>query len=408
MCRRFKELFQIISLFMKKLLLLLPLILVVTINTFAQNTPSHPLLVDTHNDVLSNELINHEDIGKLQSTGNFDLVRAKEGGQDCQVFSIWCGSQYGKGTAFKFANREIDSLYAVLKRYPDKIVLVRNSAQLKQAVAAHKFAAMIGVEGGHMIEDRMDYIDSLHKRGMCYLTLTWNNSTSWATSAADETLHHDSLEKAGHIGLTDYGKQIVHHLNDLGVMIDLSHPGEKTFYDVLATTNKPVIASHSCAYALNPFRRNLKDDQLKALAKNGGVVFVNFYSGFVDSNYFRRSAPWLKKHKPELDSLIKIYKDEDLAIDRLYAIHRAESDAFRPPLSMLIKHIDYIAKLIGVDHVGIGSDFDGAESYPMGMDDVTDYPKIAVELKKIGYSQNDVDKIFGGNFLRVLKANTGK
>jgi len=388
---------------MKKLTILL--LLLFTINTFAQH---HSILIDTHNDVLSNELINHEDIGKLQSTGQFDLVRAKEGGQDCQVFSIWCGSQYGKGTAYKFANREIDSLYAVLKRYPDKIVLVRNSAQLKQAVADHKFAAMIGVEGGHMIEDRLDYIDSLHKRGMCYLTLTWNNSTSWATSAADETLHYDSLVKAGHIGLTNYGKQIVQHLNDLGVMIDLSHPGEKTFYDVLATTTKPVIASHSCAYALNPFRRNLKDDQLRAIAKNGGVVFVNFYSGFVGSNYFRRSAPWLKQHKRELDSLIKIYKDEDLSIDRLYAIHRSESDAFRPPLSMLIKHIDYIAKLIGVDHVGIGSDFDGAESYPMGMDDVTDYPKIAVELKKIGYSQGDVDKIFGGNFLRVLKANTGK
>jgi membrane dipeptidase len=197
-------------------------------------------------------------------------------------------------------------------------------------------------------------------------------------------------------------------LNDLGVMIDLSHPGEQTFYDVLATTNKPVIASHSCAYAINPFRRNLKDAQLKALAKNGGVVFVNFYSGFVDSNYFRVSQPFLKQHKAELDSLIKIYKDEDLSIDRLYAIHKKQSDALRPPLSMLIKHIDYIAKLIGVDHVGIGSDFDGAESYPLGMDDVSDYPKIAVELKKIGYSQQDVDKIFGLNFLRVFKANTGK
>jgi len=363
------------------------------------------ILVDTHNDVLSNVQINHLDIGKLQTEGQLDLVRAKEGGLDAQVFSIWCGPQYGKGTAFRFANREIDSLYALLNRYPDKITLVRNSEELKKAVADHKFAALIGVEGGHMIEDRMDYIDSLHNRGMCYLTLTWNNSTSWATSAYEERFKHDSLT---HHGLTAYGKQIVHHLNDLGVMIDLSHPSEQTFYDVLATTNKPVIASHSCAYALNPHQRNLKDAQLKALAKNGGVVFVNFYSGFVDSTYQKKAADFRHKHSAELDSLIKIYHDEDLANDRLYAIYKSESEHMRPPLSLLIKHIDYIVKLIGPDHVGIGSDFDGAESYPKGMDDVRDYPKITAELLKLNYSEKDIDKILGGNFLRVLKANTGK
>jgi len=391
---------------MKKLLLLLPLLFVLKTNA---QTPmeihQRAILVDTHNDVLSNELINKLDIGQLQTVGNFDLVRAKEGGLDAQVFSIWCGPEYGKGTAFKFANREIDSLYALIARYPNRITLVRNSAQLLQAVKDHKMAALIGVEGGHMIEDRMDYIDSLAKRGMCYLTLTWNNSTSWATSATDETLHRDSLK---HIGLTDYGKQIVHHLNDLGVMIDLSHPGEQTFYDVLATTNKPVIASHSCAYTIDPFRRNLKDAQLKALAKNGGVVFVNFFSGFVDSTFFGKYDTFLKKYKIQLDSLTKIYNDVDLATDQLFSMHKPEADAMRPPLSLLIKHIDYIVKLIGVDHVGIGSDFDGAPSYPLGMDDVRDYPKITAELLKLGYTEKDIDKILGGNFLRVLKANKGE
>jgi membrane dipeptidase len=363
------------------------------------------ILVDTHNDVLSNELINKLDIGKLQTAGNFDLVRAKQGGLDAQVFSIWCGPQYGKGTAFKFANREIDSLYALIARYPDRITLVRNSGELEKAVKQKKLAALIGVEGGHMIEDRLDYIDSLAKRGMCYLTLTWNNSTSWASSATDETTRRDSLK---HVGLTDYGKQIVHHLNDLGVMIDLSHPGEQTFYDVLATTTKPVIASHSSSYTLCPFRRNLKDAQLKAIAKNGGVVFVNFFSGFLDSAFFKKYNDYLTVHKTELDSLTKLYNDVDLATDRLFIIHKTETDQLRPPLSLLIKHIDYIAKLIGVDHVGIGSDFDGAPSYPLGMDDVTDYPKITAELLKIGYTEKDIDKILGGNFLRVLKANTGK
>jgi membrane dipeptidase len=391
---------------MKKLL---SVIILLTAKLIYAQTPmqihQRAILIDTHNDIISDELIIHQDMGKLQTTGNFDFVRAKEGGLDAQVFSIWCGGDYGKGTAFKFANREIDSLYAVIKRYPSKIILVRNSAELEQAVKDKKLAAMIGVEGGHMIEDRMDYIDSLQKRGMRYLTLTWNNSTSWASSAYDEKFNYDKLD---HHGLTAYGKQIVHHLNDLGVMIDLSHPSEKTFYDVLAITNKPVIASHSCAYALNPHQRNLKDDQLKALAKNGGVVFVNFYSGFVDSTYAAKAKIFTHKHKAELDSLTKVYNDEDLANIRLNAMYRAESDKIRPPLSLLIKHIDYIAKLIGVDHVGIGSDFDGAESYPQGLNSVTEYPKITAELLKIGYTEKDVDKILGGNFLRVFKANTGK
>ena len=363
------------------------------------------ILIDTHNDVLSSIIITRQDVGKRQTTGNFDLERAKEGGLDAQVFSIWCGEDYGKGSAFKFANREIDSLYALIARYPNKITLVRNAAELENAVKQQKLAAMIGVEGGHMIEDRIDYIDSLAKRGMCYLTLTWNNSTSWASSARDETYKRSSL---ANVGLSDLGRQIVHHLNDLGVMIDLSHPGVKTFYDVLAITNKPVIASHSCSYALNPVPRNLNDDQLKALGKNGGVVFINFYSGFVDSSYNKKVAVFLRKHKAELDSLTKVYHDGDLANIRLNALYKTESDKIRPPLSMLIHEIDYIAKLIGVDHVGIGSDFDGAESYPTGMNDVTDYPKITAELLKIGYTEQDINKIMGGNFIRVYRANTGK
>ena len=391
---------------MKKLLLLLPLLLSLICRAqTAEEIHQRAILVDTHNDILSNELITKLDIGQLQATGNFDLVRAKKGGLDAQVFSIWCGEDYGKGAAFAFANREIDSLYALIARYPYKITLVRNSKELEKAVKEKKMAALIGVEGGHMIEDRMDYIDSLAKRGMRYLTLTWNNSTSWASSARDETHRKNSL---AHVGLTDFGKQVIHHLNDLGVMIDLSHPGEQTFYDVLATTNKPVIASHSCAYALNPAYRNLKDDQLKALAKNGGVVFVNFYSGFVDSTYAKKAGRFLREHKTELDSLIKIYHDHDLANIRLNAIYKTESDQIRPPLSELIHQIDYIVKLIGVDHVGIGSDFDGAESYPLGMDDVTDYPKITTELLKLNYTEKDIDKILGGNFIRVLKANAGK
>lgn len=363
------------------------------------------ILADTHNDVISNQLITGADLAKQQPTGNFDLVRAAEGGLNVQVFSIWCGSQYGKGTAFRFANREIDSLDALIRRNPNKIALVHNAKELRNAVKHHQLAALVGVEGGHMIEDRLDYIDSLHKRGMCYLTLTWNNSTSWATSAYDEKFNAAALT---HHGLTDFGKQVVRHLNELGVMVDLSHPSEQTFYDVLATTSKPVIASHSCAYALNPHQRNLKDAQLKAIAKNGGVVFVNFYSGFLDSTYFKKQSAFLAQHKQELDSLTQVYHDQDLATIHLNALHQTEADALRPPLSLLIKHIDYMVKLIGPDHVGLGSDFDGAESYPQGINDVRDYYKIADELRKLNYSEKNIAKIFGENFVRVLEANAGK
>ncbi len=381
---------------MKKLLLII--LLPLTISTKAQ------LLVDTHNDAISNELITGHDLGQLQTEGNFDLVRAKQGGLNAQVFSIWCGATYGKGTANAMANREIDSLLALIKRYPDKIALVTTPKQLKATVKKGKLAALIGVEGGHMIEDSLAYLDQLAKRGMSYMTLTWNNSTSWATSAAAETAKPDTLK---HKGLTDFGKQIVHHMNDLGVMVDVSHVGEQTFYDVIAITNKPVIASHSCVWNLNKNRRNLKDEQLQAIAKNGGVVFINFYSGFVDSTYNQKENTFIRAHRPELDSLIKIYHDGDLAVERLSAIHKEESDQVRPPLSMLIKHFDYVAKLIGVEHIGIGSDFDGSESFPQEMDSVADYPKIKAELLKIGYSKKDVAKIFGGNFMRVFKANKG-
>ncbi|TWR31258.1 membrane dipeptidase [Mucilaginibacter pallidiroseus] len=391
---------------MKKLLL--PLLAFAFHVSSAQNVSRpHPkfTVIDTHNDVISNQLITKVDLGKEQTQGNFDLIRAKKASLGGQVFSIWCGDQYGYGTAYAYANREIDSLMSLINRNPGKTALVRTAKDLRRMIKQKKLAAMIGVEGGHMIEDRLDYIDSLHNRGMVYLTLTWNNSTGWASSARDEVKHADTLK---HKGLNEFGRQVVRKLNKLGIMIDLSHPGEQTFNDVMALTTKPVIASHSCAYALAPHRRNLKDYQLKAIAKNGGVVFVNFYSGFIDTAYEAQHEAYLVKHKVEMDSLNKVYNDYDLASIRLNVIHKEEAEAFRPPLAMLIKHIDYMVRLMGVDHVGIGSDFDGAESYPKGIDSVLDYEKIATELMKLKYTEKEIGKIMSGNFIRVLKANAGK
>ncbi|MEO5890327.1 MAG: dipeptidase [Ferruginibacter sp.] len=363
------------------------------------------LFIDTHNDVMSKQILNGADLATTQPSLNFDLLKAATGNLGAQVFSIWCDEAYGNGKAFERANREIDSLMSLIKRNPGKMMFVTNSKGLKKTIKQHKFAAMIGVEGGHMIEERMDLLDSLINRGMKYLTLTWNNSTTWATSARDEVTKKDSLL---HMGLTDLGKQIVARLNEAGVMVDVSHVGEKTFADVMAITTKPVIASHSCAWSLSPHRRNLKDDQLRAIGKNGGVVFVNFYSGFLDSTYENKRDLFLKQHAAALDSLSKLSGDIDLAIMNLFTMYQQESDALRPPLSSLINNLDYIVKMIGIDHVGIGADYDGAESFPLQMNDVSCYPLIAAELKKIGYSDSDIKKIASGNFMRVLKVNEKK
>ncbi|MXV50243.1 membrane dipeptidase [Pedobacter sp. HMF7647] len=354
-------------------------------------------VIDTHNDVISNQLTSGKDLAKNEGE-QFDLVKAGKGKLTGQVFSIW-SDETGN---FKYANREIDSLYALINRNPSKIKLARNSSEVESIISDKKMAALIGVEGGHMIDDNLDFIDSLQKRGMCYLTLTWNNSTSWATSAADEVNKKDLPHK----GLSDFGKQVITRLNILGVMVDISHVGEQTFYDAISASTKPVIASHSSVFKLCPHQRNLKDDQLKAIAAKGGVVFVNFYSGFIDSTYNRKLQAFFKEHQAERDSLSKLYPQSQ-AEGVLLKKHPAEYENMRPPLSLLVDHIDYIAKLIGVDHVGIGADFEGAESYPKELDDVSDYPKIFKELRKRGYSKSDIKKIANQNFLRVLKANTG-
>lgn len=360
------------------------------------------VVVDTHNDVLLRAM-EGEDISVRTTKGHSDIVRLKEGGVDVQFFSVWCGSDFGKGSAFKRANEMIDTLESIIGRSRGEVVLTKTYRDVENAVKRGKIAAIIGVEGGHMIEDSLEYLESLTKRGMRYLTLTWNNSTSWATSAADETERGDSLQEKG---LTDFGKKIVRRMNELGVMVDLSHVGEQTFWDVMKTTTKPVIVSHSSVYTLCPSRRNLKDEQIKAVAKNGGVVCINFYSGFIDSLYQSRVREIRKENSIVVDSIRKYNDDHwraELLIDSILA---PKYNAVRPPLSVLVDHIDYITKLVGVDYVGLGSDFDGVESLPQEMDDVTFLPNITRELLKRGYSTKDVWKILGGNVMRVLKENS--
>jgi membrane dipeptidase len=373
------------------------------------------IVVDTHNDLLTTAIdkglvIDHDLSGKTHS----DLARFKKGGVDVQLFSVWCDGL--KENPFAWANREMDTLDAVVKRNPDKIMKVANTAGLLQAVQAKKIAAMFGVEGGHMIENSLDKLDHFYKRGARYMTLTWNNSTEWATSALDEATAPSKSPPTGETlkdsarrkGLTAFGKQVVQRMNELGMMVDLSHVGEQTFWDAINTTTKPVLVSHSCAYHLCPHRRNLKDDQIKAIAKNGGVIHLNFYSGFVDSSFERRSEIFNSNHKAERDSMLKINPEPYFADVYLFEKYPAEVNALRPPLSMLLDHLDHIVKLAGVDHVGLGSDFDGINSAPLQLDDVTNMPLITKALLKRGYTKKEIRKILGENFLRLLESNEVK
>lgn len=384
-------------------LFLLPALLVSAAGFTQQAKKIHfkSILIDTHNDIPTTAI----DAGvsfdqPLKHKTHSDLQRMKEGGVDAQFFSIWCDGNMKN--PYAWANREIDTVLAWTNRNPGAMMQAFTAADIVTASKQKKLAVLFGVEGGHMIENDLSKLDALYKRGVRYMTITWNNSTDWATSALDETTRVDSLK---HKGLTDFGKQIIKRMNELGMVVDLSHVGEQTFWDAIATTTKPVLVSHSCVYNLCQHRRNLKDEQIKAVAKNGGVIHLNFYSGFLDPAFEARSDAFTAKHKAEMDSMLKVNPEPYFMEVYLFNKYPDEVKGLRPPMSLLLDHLDYIVKLVGVDYVGLGSDFDGVNSLPSGLDGVEDFPKITEGLLKRGYSKKDIRKILGGNFLRVFAAN---
>ena len=362
------------------------------------------VLVDTHNDIPSSAIEKKLAFDtNLRGKTHSDLNRMFAGGVDAQMFSIFCGGEQKE--PYNFANQEIDSVCAWTTRNPSKMMLVYTPADFKKAIKEKKLATMFGVEGGHMIENDLSKLDALHKRGMRYMTITWNNSTPWATSAADETTAGGALNSDGKKGLTEFGKQVIKRMNELGVMVDISHVGEQTFWDITTITTKPIIASHSCVWNLCRHRRNLKDDQIKAIAKSGGVIFLNFYAGFIDSTFETRRNALLKQYQPEIDSLIKQNVQPDYARIMTAEKYKDKLTSIMPSISVLLDHLDYIVKLVGVDHVGMGSDFDGIEAPPLELNGVEDYPLITKALLERGYSKKDIRKILGGNFIRVFAAH---
>jgi membrane dipeptidase len=361
------------------------------------------LVVDTHNDVVQ-RMLHGEDLSVRTKHGHSDLPRFKEGGLDVEVFSIWVPPEKHKTSYFAQANEQIDSIESLAKRNPGKMGIARTSREVEELVRPGKFVAMLGIEGGHPIENDLKNLDDFYHRGVRYMTLTWNNSTAWATSSKDEG---DKKNARKHKGLTDFGRRVVRRMNDLGMMVDVSHVGVQTFWDVMKTSRKPVIASHSSAWSLCHNLRNLTDDQLKAVAKNGGVVFINFAPWFIDKNFGAKESRMKAKNAARIDSFTRANNFPD-DFTKENAVAEFLADRYLPirsTLKQLIDHFDYVAKLIGVDHVGIGSDFDGISVTPLNMDDVTHLPLITRELLKRGYTPAEVKKILGENFLRVLREN---
>lgn len=364
-----------------------------------QRIHNDAIVVDTHNDILFLSLINDLKIDTdLEGQAASDLARWKEGGVDVQVFALWCEDSVEN--PYDYALQQLDLLDELCHRNPAKISLIHSHNELLETVNEGKLAALIGVEGGHMIENDLQKLEHFFQRGARYLTLTWNNSTDWASSAYDEVFNPTLKHK----GLNEFGRSVIHKMNELGMLVDVSHIGEQTFWDVIECSSQPIIASHSCVSAICPTQRNLTDQQIKAIANSGGVIQVNFYSEFLDPNFVQLKADFLDKHRVERDELINSGMISYWADDFLIQKYTEEIDAIRAPLSLLIDHIEYIINLVGIDYVGLGSDFDGMRVPPLELNDVTSYPLITNALLERGYNEDELAKILGANFLRVLAA----
>ncbi|MGA9353804.1 MAG: dipeptidase [Terriglobales bacterium] len=386
------------------LTLVLPVYAQTAITAKAREIQNSAIVIDTHADTPQRFLDESFDMGSTDPNdhGHISLEKAQAGNLGAEFFSIWVEPETNQGHFARHTLDLIDSVYEQAARHPDRMMMAFSAADTERAHREHKLAALMGIEGGHSIENDIHLLRDYDRLGVRYITLSWSNTNEFADSSGD--IDKPNIEH--HNGLTEGGKQIVLEMNRLGMLVDISHVSDKTFWDTIATTKAPVIASHSSARALSNHPRNMTDDMLRAVAKNGGVVDVNFYSAFVDENYRkardaqaadRAAAEKAYTDKLKTEGKTPTYLDLD-RIDREWA-----AKIPRPPFSSLIDHIDHIAKVAGVDHVGLGSDFDGVSgATPQGIDSAADLPKITQALLDRGYSANDIRKILGGNVLRVF------
>lgn len=370
----------------------------------AERLHREAIVVDTHNDVTSPMIDRDFDLGAQGDDPNgavrthTDLRRMKTGGIDAEFFAIYVAQEFINKKPYEGggpARRALDMIAAVheqVRRHSSALEMAYSVRDIRSIARKRKIAALMGIEGGHAIEDSLGALRMFHRLGVRYMTLTHNNTNDWADSSGDVARHN---------GLTEFGRKVVLEMNRIGMMVDVSHVSDKTFYDVIEATRAPVIASHSSARALANHPRNMTDDMLKAVGKNGGVVMINFYDGFIDP---RKSVT--AKMTRDIETRFKEqFPNDPKRVEQELERWRAANSPGKTPLSMLIDHFDHVAKIAGIDHVGIGSDFDGVPftGLPEGMEDISKLPNLTYELLKRGYSEGDVRKVLGENLLRVME-----
>jgi len=355
------------------------------------------IVVDTHDDTTQRLLDPKFNLGARHTDGSIDIPRMREGGLDAIFFSIWIPGTVTGPTAVRRAEDQIAAVRQAVARNPNDLVLCTTADEIRAAKKSKKIAVLMGVEGGHMINNSLATLDQFFTLGVRYMTLTHTVNTEWADSSGD---------KPAHDGLTPFGKQVVAEMNKLGMMVDISHVADKTFYDVLAVSEAPVIASHSSCRALCTAPRDMTDEMIKALAAKGGVIQINYHVGFLSQKFQDAS-----KAKPELGKQIEVEAKKRCAgneacelieADKITRDYVAQGKLPRVEWTEIIDHIDHAVKLVGADHVGLGSDFDGADM-PYGMEDATHLPQITNALLAKGYSPADIQKILGGNTLRLMQ-----
>jgi membrane dipeptidase len=354
------------------------------------------IVVDTHADTTQRFIDGDFDLGPRNSKGSIDIPRMKEGGLAAIFLSIWIPSKITGPIAVKRALQQIDAVREQVRKHSQDLVLATNAAEVRESRQQGKIALLMGIEGGHMINSDLNVLRKYAALGVRYVTLTHSGNCEWADSSTDKPVHN---------GLTDFGKEVIREMNRLGMMVDVSHVSDKTFRDVLSISKAPVIASHSNCRALCDHPRNMSDEMIRALAAKGGVIQINYHVGFLSQEFrnAERSRPEIN-HSIALEVRKRCGDKEGCQLiegDRITREYVEQGKLPRVDWTKIIGHIDHAVKVAGIDHVGLGSDFDGA-NMPFGMEDVTSLPKITEALLRKGYSEDDVKKILGENTLRVM------
>ncbi len=360
------------------------------------------IIVDGHNDIPSPMADQNYDlatptVGQFHNDGDpfhSDLSRFKASGITGEFFSIYVsGNTLKTGGAMRRAMELIDVTYRATEKYPDQLSQCTTAADIRQAKRQGKMCVLMGIEGGYAIENSLSALREFYRLGVRYMTLTHNVTHDWADAHRDEPRNN---------GLSDFGKEVVREMNRLGMFIDISHVSEKVMNDVLDISTAPIIASHSSARALNDHTRNVSDDVLKRVAKNGGVVMVNFYPGFLDARTNKEEKERDEKLKSQIEALKMQSKGDAKFINTLIRQLNDANPFYVAPYTRIVDHIDHIKKVAGIDHVGIGSDFDGIPYLPAGMNGAEDLVLVTYEMLRRGYTESEIRKVLGLNFLRAM------